>query len=109
MAHGLTNAVILPFALEYNSKDKIVADKLAHLSYLCGCENIVDEIRKLKSRLGIPNGFKDAGITEKMYQDKYELLLAHAMLGATNVNPVKMTEEEMEKMLATVFYGEKRF
>lgn len=109
MAHGLTNAIILPFALEYNSRDARVAEKLAHLSYLCKCDDIIEEISKLKKRLGIPNSFQEAGITEEMYQEKYNLLLVHAMLGATNVNPVKMTEAEMEKMLSTVYYGRKLF
>lgn len=109
MAHGLTNAIVLPFALEYNSRDKSVARKLERLSYLCECESIIKEINSLKKRLGIPNSFFEAGITEQMYQEKYSLLLEHAMLGATNVNPVKMTETEMEKMLATVYYGRKQF
>lgn len=109
MAHGLTNAIILPFALEYNSTDKVVSQKLARLSYLCECEDIIKEISHLKKRLGIPDSFQEAGITEEMYQEKYQLLLEHAMLGATNVNPVKMTVEEMKKMLATVYYGKKQF
>lgn len=109
MAHGLTNAIILPYALEYNCKDTIVAEKLKHLSYICNCENIIDEINSLKKRLHIPESFQKAGITKEMYQEKYSILLEHAMLGATNVNPIKMTEEEMKKMLETVFYGKKQF
>lgn len=109
MAHGLTNAIILPYVLEYNSRDKVVAEKLAHLSYICGCDNIVEEIKKLKSRMNIPDTFQEAGITEEMYQEKYSLLLEHAMLGATNVNPVKMTVEEMKKMLTAVYSGEKKY
>ena len=33
------------------------------------------------------------------------MLLKHAMLGATKVNPVKMTVEEMDKMLTLVYMG----
>ncbi|BBF41524.1 alcohol dehydrogenase [Lachnospiraceae bacterium KM106-2] len=105
MAHGLTNAIILPYVLSYNSRDEVVKEKLEELSYLCHCEDIVKEIRKMRKRLGIPACFLEAGITEQMYQEKHDLLLDHAMLGATNVNPVKMTREEMEKMLVAVVYG----
>ena len=32
-------------------------------------------------------------------------MLQHAMLGATKVNPVEMTVEEMDKMLTLVYMG----
>lgn len=105
MAHGLTNAIILPYVLEFNSRDEMVAKKLSELSYHCRCENIIEEIDNLRSRLKIPKSFKEAGITEEEYRENRELLLDHAMLGATNVNPVKISREIMEKMLDVVYYG----
>lgn len=106
MAHGLTNAVILPYVLRYNRQNKAVDDKLKKLSYICRCEDIVEEIGKLRSILEIPDHFAQAGISEEMFREKYDLLLDHAMLGATKVNPVKMTKDEMKKMLQLVYYGE---
>lgn len=107
LAHGLTNAVVLPFALEYNKRDIVVAAKLAELSYLCRCGNIIGEIAELKTKLGIPYSFQEFGVKEEDYKKDFDLLLDHAMLGATNVNPVKMTEESMIKMLDAVYYGKK--
>ena len=105
IGHGLTNAIILPYVLQYNSRDSVVSEKLKKLSYLCRCQNIIDEIIKMRKELSIPNSFKEAGITEEMYLKKHDILLDHAMLGATNVNPVKVDREEMEKMLRSVFSG----
>lgn len=105
MAHGLTNAIILPYVLRYNSQDAVVREKLAELSYRCHCDDIITEIENMREKLGIPASFREAGITEEMYREKYDLLLEHAMLGATNVNPVKMTIEEMKKMLDVVYTG----
>ncbi len=105
MAHGLTNAIILPYVLRYNSRDAVVREKLAELSYRCHCDDIITEIEKMREKLGIPASFREAGITEEIYREKYDLLLEHAMLGATNVNPVKMTIEEMKKMLNVVYTG----
>lgn len=105
MAHGLTNAIILPYVLRYNSRDAMVRKKLAELSYRCHCDDIITEIEKMREKLGIPASFREAGITEEMYREKYDLLLEHAMLGATNVNPVKMTIDEMKKMLNVVYTG----
>ncbi len=128
MAHGLTNAIILPYALSYNSRNEVVAEKLTELSCYCGCQEschlkeenntiqnqnandpkagIIDKIDDLRSRLGIPKSFQEAGITEAEYLENKELLLDHAMLGATNVNPVKISREVMEKMLDVVYYGQ---
>lgn len=105
MAHGLTNAVILPYVLEYNSRDKVVKEKLEKLSYHCHCENIITEIIEISKKMQIPSSFMEAGITKEQFEEKYDILLDHAMLGATNVNPVKMDTASMEKMLNTVFYG----
>lgn len=105
MAHGLTNAIILPYVLRYNSRNAVVREKLEELSYRCHCDDIITEIEKMREKLGIPASFREAGITEEMYREKYDLLLEHAMLGATNVNPVKMTIDEMKKMLNVVYTG----
>ena len=105
LAHGLTNAVVLPFALEYNRRDPAVAAKLAELSHLCRCKDIVKAIADMKEALGVPHSFSDAGISQAQYKKEFALLLDHAMLGATNVNPVKMDRESMTKMLDAVYYG----
>ena len=105
MAHGLTNAIILPYVLAYNRQDPAVAEKLEELSYRCHCTDIVEEIDKMRETLGIPATFKEAGITEEMFKEKHDLLLEHAMLGATRVNPVVMTEKELDKILTLVYWG----
>lgn len=105
MAHGLTNAVILPYVLEYNSRNEVVKEKLKALSYHCHCDNIIEEIKILNQKMKIPVSFMEAGITKEQFEEKYDVLLDHAMLGATNVNPVKMDIQSMEKMLHAVFYG----
>lgn len=107
MAHGLTNAVILPYVLQYNSRDPLVKAKLTELSYRCHCEDIILKIEEMREQLGIPRCFREAGITEEMFREKHDLLLQHAMLGATKVNPVKMTVEEMDKMLTQVYMGKR--
>lgn len=105
MGHGLTNAIILPYALRFNSQDAEVSSKLTELSYACHCDDIIAEIEKLRKDFGIPNSYKEAGISEEQYLENRELLLEHAMLGATLVNPVPMTKESMSMMLDKVYYG----
>lgn len=106
MGHGLTNAIILPYALRYNSRDERVSAKLKELSYACHCEDIIAKIEELKTVLGIPCCFSEAGVAEDDYIRDHDLLLEHSMLGATRVNPVTISKEHMDKMLDVVFYGE---
>lgn len=105
MAHGLTNAVILPYVLIYNRRDPSVAEKLDDLAYICRVPDFIEAVLKMREELSIPNSFQEAGITEEQFHEKHDLLLDHSMLGATKVNPVPMTREAMDKMLDAVFYG----
>jgi len=105
LAHGAANAIILPFALDFNKRDKTVASKLEDLSYECRCDDVIEEIKKLKIRIGIPHCFKEMGITEADFLRDFDMILDHSMLGATRVNPVPMTRESMEKMVKAVYYG----
>lgn len=105
LAHGAANAIILPYALDYNRRDPVVAEKLKYLSYRCNCEDIVEEIKKMRKRIGIPHSFREMGITEDEFKKQYDLILDHSMVGATRVNPVPMTIESMSKMVKAVYYG----
>ena len=70
-------------------------------------EITIDEIYELKEELGIPKSFCDAGITDEDYKSNFNLLLEHSMLGATRVNPVTVSIDDMKQMLDAVYYGRK--
>src|SRR5665647_1934510 len=103
LPHGVANAIILPFVLDYNKRDSLVARKLKDISYYCESKDIVEDIKKLKKKIGIPHSFKELGISEEDFKNDFKLILNHSMLGATKVNPVLMTLESMEKMIKTVY------
>lgn len=105
MAHGLTNAIILPYALAYNRRNSEVENKLRELSYRCRCNDIVEEIKELAKQLNIPSSIAGAGVEEKDFLEKYDILTDHAMLGATRVNPVPIDMDTMEKFINAVYYG----
>lgn len=106
--HGLLNAIALPFVLEYNQRDRQVAEDLEKLSRLIG-KNIIDEIKALNQSFGIPDSFQAAGIPEEHFKAHYEELLKNSLLGSTQRNPVKMDAEQMDKVLTSIYYGEKKF
>ncbi len=103
--HGLLNAVGLPFVLRYNSKDSVVGKKLERLAKRIGVDDFADAIEKLNETLDIPKSFNEMGITEEEYKNNFDELLKNSMLGSTKTNPVIMTEDEMKKVLDSIFYG----
>lgn len=106
LAHGLGNAVILPYSMDYNKKDAAVAAKYKNLSKAVGSD-IIEKVRELGRRIGIPACIKDAGVAEKDFQADFATLTENSMLGSTAVNPIKVSIDDMKKFVHCVYYGEK--
>lgn len=106
LAHGLTNAIILPYAMKYNSRDNEVFKKFEKLSTAIGF-NIIEKVENLNRELGIAGCIKDAGISEEDFNRDYDLLVENSMCGSTVANPIKIDIEVMKKLVKTVYYGTK--
>lgn len=104
LAHGLTNAIILPYAMKYNSRDKEVFKKFEKLSTAVGF-NIIEKVESLNKELGIAGCIKEAGISEEDFNRDYDLLVENSMCGSTVANPIKIDIEVMKKLVKTVYYG----
>jgi alcohol dehydrogenase class IV len=106
LAHGLTNAIILPYAMKYNSRDNEVSKKFNKLSAAINTD-IIEKVVSLNKELGIASCIKDVGISEDDFNRDYELLVKNSMCGSTVVNPIKIDIEVMKKLVKTVYYGTK--
>jgi alcohol dehydrogenase class IV len=105
LAHGITNAIILPYVMDYNLRDPEVKRKLDRLSKYIGCENMITEIKTLKQKMGIPHSFFEMGLEEAKFLSDFDEIVDHSMTGATTLNPVAMTRDEMKKVVKAVYYG----
>lgn len=103
-AHGLANAVILPYVLDYNRQDPWVARELDRLSAALGGD-VVEKVRALSREVGIPACLRDAGIPEADFLRDEAQLIAGAMLGSTKVNPIPMTPETIAPIVRAAYYG----
>ena len=103
-AHGLANAVILPYVLDYNRQDPWVAGELDRLSAALGGD-VVEKVRALSHEVGIPACLRDAGIPEADFLRDEAQLIAGAMLGSTKVNPIPMTPETIAPIVRAAYYG----
>ena len=104
-AHGLINAVALPYVLEYNSQNPVVKEKLTILAKEIGVECFVSAIKELNAKLNIPTSFSHIGIEKEIfYKDLAEITL-NALQGSTRSNPIKMTQESMQALLVKIYEG----
>ena len=103
-AHGLANAVILPYVLDFNSRDPWVAAQLDKLSAALGGD-VIARVRALSREVGIPESLRDAGIPEEAYRRDEDELITGAMLGSTKVNPVPMTVETITPIVRAAYFG----
>lgn len=103
LAHGLVNAIILPYSMDYNKKDPEVQKKYDKLSHILGGD-VIQKVKELRESLEIPASICDAGVDEETYQKDYQILVDHSMLGSTAVNPIPVSREDMEKFVDCVYY-----
>ena len=104
--HGVANAVLLPFILEYNQ----IADHDGRYEkiYRYICENpgtgvfkkemLAEEVRKLNASLGIPARLADVGVTE----DKISVMAEDAMKsGNIQANPRSSSLKDIIELYQT--------
>ena len=106
LAHGLANAVILPYSMYYNRKDTFVAERYRILSDALG-SSVIEVVEKLGQRLRIPRCFAEYGIEEDLFLRNYDALVENSMLGATAANPIKVPVGDMKEFVRCVYYGTK--
>jgi alcohol dehydrogenase class IV len=104
LGHGLTNAIALPYVLEFNSRSPEVCSRLDVLSSMAGRDFIL-AVRELDEKLHIPKTFKDAGIDENRFFEDFDALVDNSLMGSTRSNPVKITKEEMADLLRVMYNG----
>ncbi len=103
--HGLLNAVVLPYVLQFNSRDALVREKLQYLGVRIGSSDFIRSIKELGGRLSIPGSFREMGIAEEAFAGCFDSLAANSMKGSTKVNPVKISLKEMEELLRNIYEG----
>lgn len=106
VAHGLANAIILPYSMDYNKKDSQVSAKYLRLSKSVGMD-IIEAVRELSKKIGIPEKMQDAQVLEEDFLADFNKILDFSMKGSTVVNPIPVSKEDMEQFLHCIYYGKK--
>ena len=128
LPHGRINAILLPYVIKYNGVDDptkfvsfpkyeyyVAKHKYAEISRRMnfpaytddeGLESLVKEVDKLRADVGIPKSFKEAGIDEKEFLAKVDMLADRAYEDqCTSANPRVPLVNEIKQILLDSYYG----
>ena len=127
LPHGRLNAILLPYVIKYNSSkptkfvsfpkyEYFIADqKYAEIARKLGfdastiekgVDSLIKEIQKLNKDLNIPSSFKEAGIDEKEFLAKIDILADRAFEDqCTTANPRLPLVSELKQILIDSYYG----
>lgn len=113
--HGCANAIYLPYVIAFNKQDARARAKYAAIARRLGLGGTSDEeccaaleraITDLNRKLNIPCTLKEYGIEEAAFKEKLSLISERALTDAcTGANPRPVTQAEMEKLFACIYYG----
>ena len=103
--HGLTNAVVMPYVLEFNRQ--AIEEKMTRLAAYIGLPNpgfksVMDWVLALRKEIGIPHTLKDIGVG----MEKLDLLSEMAAVDPTvGTNPIPIGVPELKKMFVASIEG----
>ncbi|HEY4391236.1 MAG TPA: bifunctional acetaldehyde-CoA/alcohol dehydrogenase [Paenibacillus sp.] len=126
-AHGRTNAILMPHVIRYNAKKPtkfaawpkykhFVADeRYAEIARILGLpartteegvKSLINAIRDLNRKLGIPETFQELGFDPKDFESKVEYLADRAFEDqCTTANPKLPLVTELAEVYRDAFYG----
>jgi len=127
LPHGRINAILLPYVIRYNATlptkfvsfpkyEYYIADeKYALLAEKIGLkgknkeeliDKLIEEVKKLNEDLNMPKSFKEAGIDEKEFLEKVDILAERSFEDqCTTANPRVPLVEEIKQILLDSYYG----
>lgn len=108
LSHGLLDAVILPYVINYNMKDSGAQKKYKRISDIVRQDDIVKMIFNMNKKLGIASSLQSLINDDKKYFDNIEEMAELSLKdGCTKTNPIIPSIDDFKKILETLYYGEK--
>ncbi len=103
--HGLTNAVVMPYVLEFNRE--AIEEKMVRLAAWLGLPNpsfksVMSWVIALRKEIGIPHTLKDIGVGSERIDELSEMAAVDPTAGG---NPVPAGVPEMKKMFVASIEG----
>lgn len=106
VSHGLANAILLPYVIDYNMKN---TDKYDDIKKQFNIDDLRKEIKELNKKVGIENSFKEVKeveIGEEKFNEVLDRMSENALKDpCTATNPRKPSVEDLKEIYINAFYG----
>lgn len=106
ITHGLANAILMPYIVDYNRKG---TDKIAKLEKDLNIPNLTDALQNLSQQVAIPLTLREVTeveISEAKFLEVLERMSKNAFEDpCTLTNPRKSSPEDVRKIYECAFYG----
>ncbi|MGF7184063.1 alcohol dehydrogenase class IV [Desulfitispora alkaliphila] len=106
ITHGLANAILMPYIVDYNRKG---TDKISKLEDLLRIDNLTEALQTLNKKVGIPltlQGVTEVDITEEKFLAVLDRMSKNAFEDpCTLTNPRQSSAEDVGKIYECAFYG----
>lgn len=106
ITHGLANAILMPYIVEYNRK---ATDKVDKLEKFFGIDNLPETLKELNRKLDIPVTLKEVSEVD-IPEDKFLEVLDRMSKNAfedpcTLTNPRESSPEDVKEIFKCAYYG----
>lgn len=106
VAHGLADAILLPYIIEFNSGAAYAAEKYADMAAKLGQPDMITCIRALNKKVGIPETLSACIKDEAAFMAKLEEMAECAKAdGCTKTNPIIPTLEQLKALFVKAYHG----
>lgn len=107
VAHGLADAILLPYIIDFNSADETAAAVYAGIAEKAGVKELGAAVKELNKTLNIPETFKDVIADEEKYMGMLDELAKVALAdGCTKTNPIIPTLDQLKELFVKAYKGE---
>ncbi len=106
--HGRANALALPNVMRYNSKATRRFEDLAKLIGKETTSEFVEAVENLKKEINVPASIREYGIEKDVWMKEVHRMAENAFRDiCTSFNPRETSVEDLEKLYAALYEGEK--
>lgn len=104
--HGIANAIVLPFVVEFNSRDEKAKARYQTLASMVGYGNFQQAILDLNRQVDIPSSLRNYLKDNGAFLDKVDKIASMAMTDLSiGGNPIRPTQEELRQLILKIYKG----
>lgn len=106
VAHGLADAILLPYIIEFNSTNKEAKAIYDSVATKFGKEDLVEVIKDLNNKLNIPESLSEIIVDEEKYNKTLDEMAKAALAdGCTKTNPIIPTVNQLKELFIKAYKG----